>query len=218
MSAALYDRLPTRHHRHHHHDAAQEGHPPLLDEGADAARWLGGRAHRRPGLHLRFVPVREDLATPESWAKPISTRGAIEAMPEGCIAVADAMGVTTAGIFGDILTMRMMKRNVTALVTDGVDPRQGRRAGLEAADLVRGRRGAGVGQRADLRRLERADRLRRLRDLSRRHHRLRRRRRGGDPAGPARRSSPRKAPSTSCMETWIVSEVEKARSCPASIR
>jgi regulator of RNase E activity RraA len=35
---------------------------------------------------LRFVPAREDLATPESWASPISTRAAIEAMPEGCIA------------------------------------------------------------------------------------------------------------------------------------
>jgi regulator of RNase E activity RraA len=80
----------------------------------------GGRRLVGPAFTLRFVPVREDLATPESWAKPISTRGAIEAMPEGCIAVADAMGVTTAGIFGDILTMRMMKRNVTALVTDGV--------------------------------------------------------------------------------------------------
>src|SRR6187401_2901563 len=73
-----------------------------------------------PAFTLRFVPVREDLATPESWAKPISTRGAIEEMPEGCIAVADAMGIASAGIFGDILTMRMMKRNVTALVTDGV--------------------------------------------------------------------------------------------------
>ena len=73
-----------------------------------------------PAFTLRFVPVREDLATPESWGKPISTRAAIEAMPEGCIAVADAMGVMSAGIFGDILTMRMMKRGVTALVTDGV--------------------------------------------------------------------------------------------------
>src|SRR5258708_3165305 len=71
-------------------------------------------------FRVRFVAVREDLATPESWAKPISTRGAIEEMPAGCIVVADAMGVTSAGIFGDILTMRMMKRNVTALVTDGV--------------------------------------------------------------------------------------------------
>jgi regulator of RNase E activity RraA len=73
-----------------------------------------------PAFTLRFIPVREDLATPESWAKPVSTRGAIEEMPEGCVAVADAMGVTSAGIFGDILTMRMMRRNVTALVTDGV--------------------------------------------------------------------------------------------------
>src|ERR1700739_2846907 len=73
-----------------------------------------------PAFTLRFVPVREDLATPESWGKPISTRAAIEAMPDGCIAVADAMGVTTAGIFGDILCARMAKRGVAGLVTDGV--------------------------------------------------------------------------------------------------
>ena len=80
----------------------------------------GGKRLVGPAFTLRFVPVREDLATPESWGKPISTRAAIEAMPEGCIAVADAMGVTTAGIFGDILVMRMVRRGVTALVTDGV--------------------------------------------------------------------------------------------------
>lgn len=68
---------------------------------------------------LRFVPAREDLATPESWSSPISTRTAIEAMPAGCIAVVDAMGVTDAGIFGDILCSRMKKRGVAALVTDG---------------------------------------------------------------------------------------------------
>jgi regulator of RNase E activity RraA len=69
---------------------------------------------------LRFVPAREDLATPASWSNPISTRAAIEAMPEGCIAVVDAMGVTDAGIFGDILCARMAKRGVSALITDGV--------------------------------------------------------------------------------------------------
>ncbi|MFO1090169.1 MAG: ribonuclease activity regulator RraA [Hyphomicrobiales bacterium] len=69
---------------------------------------------------LRFVPAREDLATPESWTKPISTRHAIEEMPEGAIAVADAMGVTAAGIFGDILLERMKARGVAGLVTDGV--------------------------------------------------------------------------------------------------
>ncbi|WP_342360887.1 ribonuclease activity regulator RraA [Terrarubrum flagellatum] len=69
---------------------------------------------------LRFVPAREDLATPESWSSPTSTRAAIEAMPEGCICVADAMGVTDAGIFGDILCARMKKRGVAGLITDGV--------------------------------------------------------------------------------------------------
>ncbi len=68
---------------------------------------------------LRFVPAREDLATPASWASPISTRAAIEAMPAGAIAVVDAMATTDAGIFGDILCARMAKRNVAALVTDG---------------------------------------------------------------------------------------------------
>lgn len=69
---------------------------------------------------LRFVPAREDLATPESWGSPKSTRAAIENMPDGCVAVVDAMGITDAGIFGDILCARMKKRGVTALVTDGV--------------------------------------------------------------------------------------------------
>jgi len=90
--------------------------------------WLRGTRPLRAGqprlvgraFTMRFVPAREDLATPESWSSPRSTRGAIEDMPEGCIAVADAMGVTDAGIFGDILCARMKKRGVAALVTDGV--------------------------------------------------------------------------------------------------
>lgn len=73
-----------------------------------------------PAFTLRFVPTREDLATPESWASPRSTRAAIEDMPEGCVAVVDAMGTTDAGIFGDLLCARMKKRGVSALVTDGV--------------------------------------------------------------------------------------------------
>ena len=73
-----------------------------------------------PAFTLRFVPAREDLATPESWSSPRSTRGAIEAMPEGVVAVVDALGVTDAGIFGDILCARMARRGVAALVTDGV--------------------------------------------------------------------------------------------------
>ena len=90
--------------------------------------WMRGTKPIRPGqprvvgraFTLRFVPAREDLATPASWASPISTRAAIEAMPEGCVAVADAMGVLDAGIFGDILCARMVQRKVAGLVTDGV--------------------------------------------------------------------------------------------------
>jgi regulator of RNase E activity RraA len=73
-----------------------------------------------PAFTLRFVPAREDLATTASWGAPISTRSAIEAMPPGCVVVVDAMGVTDAGIFGDILCARLVQRRVSCLVTDGV--------------------------------------------------------------------------------------------------
>lgn len=90
--------------------------------------WMRGARPIRTGqprlvgraFTLRFVPAREDLATPASWGNPISTRAAIEDMPAGCIAVVDAMGVQDAGIFGDILCARMAKRGITALITDGV--------------------------------------------------------------------------------------------------
>lgn len=73
-----------------------------------------------PAFTLRFIPFREDLATPAAWSAPISTRTAVEAMPNGCVAVVDAMGCTDAGIFGDILCARMVQRGVAALVSDGV--------------------------------------------------------------------------------------------------
>lgn len=69
---------------------------------------------------LRFIPAREDLATPESWSSPQSTRAAIEQMPPGCIAVVDANGVRDAGFWGDILCARMARKGVAALVSDGV--------------------------------------------------------------------------------------------------
>jgi regulator of RNase E activity RraA len=101
-----------------------QGPTPLFS--AEGER-LVGRA-----FTLRFVPAREDLATPESWSSPRSTRAAIEEMPEACVVVVDAMGTGEAGIFGDILCARMKKRGVTALVTDGV-VRDG--AGVEASGL-----------------------------------------------------------------------------------
>ncbi len=75
---------------------------------------IAGRA-----FTVRFIPAREDLATPASWTSPTSTRAAIEQMPAGCVAVVDANGVKDAGFWGDILCARMAKRGVAALVSDG---------------------------------------------------------------------------------------------------
>jgi hypothetical protein len=82
---------------------------------AAGAPRVAGRA-----FTLRFVPAREDLATPASWSSPTSTRAAIEAMPEGCVAVVDTHGTTDAGFWGDILCARMVMRGVAGLVSDGV--------------------------------------------------------------------------------------------------
>jgi regulator of RNase E activity RraA len=80
---------------------------------AQPRRW--GRA-----FTLRFVPVREDLATLGALASGQSTRAAIEAMPAHAMVVVDAMGSTAAGIVGDILCARMQKKGIAGLVTDGV--------------------------------------------------------------------------------------------------
>ena len=99
----------------------------LLKEGLRNV-WLRGARPLRPGQRrvvgraftMRFVPMREDLATPASLASGRSTRAAIEAMPSGSIVVVDAMGWPDAGIFGDILCARMKVRGVLAVVTDGM--------------------------------------------------------------------------------------------------
>lgn len=89
--------------------------------------WIRGAFPLAPGqkrvagraFTVRFIPAREDLATPASWSSPKSTRAAIEEMPAGCIAVVDANGVTDAGFWGDILCARMKARGVAGLVSDG---------------------------------------------------------------------------------------------------
>lgn len=75
---------------------------------------IAGRA-----FTMRFLPAREDLATPASLASGTSTRGAIEAMPDGGVVVVDALGTLDAGVFGDILCARMKMRGVAGIVTDG---------------------------------------------------------------------------------------------------
>jgi len=79
----------------------------------------GGKRVVGAAFTMRFIPAREDLAVPEAWASPRSTRAAIEDMPAGVVAVADARALREAAIFGDILVARMVQRGVAALVTDG---------------------------------------------------------------------------------------------------
>lgn len=79
------------------------------------ARRIAGAA-----FTMRFVPAREDLATPASLSSTRSTRFAIEELPQGSIAVVSCCGVTDAGIFGDILCARMARRGAEGLVTDGM--------------------------------------------------------------------------------------------------
>ncbi len=85
-------------------------HPP---DHAAGGRLVG------PAFTLRFVPLREDLGTPESYAKAGSIRDAIEAMPASSVAVIDACGATRAAVLGDILAARMQKRGVLGAVSDG---------------------------------------------------------------------------------------------------
>ncbi len=69
---------------------------------------------------LRLIPMREDRMKPEvvkSYEYP--QRKCIESCPAGKVLVIDARGVTDAGIFGDILLIRLMKRGVAAVVSDG---------------------------------------------------------------------------------------------------
>src|SRR6267142_5418324 len=67
---------------------------------------------------MRFIPVREDVAGAFGRKLPVN-RDAVEVMPSSCIAIADARGVTASATFGDIVVMRMAKRGVAGIVTDG---------------------------------------------------------------------------------------------------
>jgi len=67
---------------------------------------------------MRFIPVREDVQGAIPRKLPVN-RDAVEVMPAGCIAIADARGMTAAATFGDIVVMRMAQRGVAGIVTDG---------------------------------------------------------------------------------------------------
>ena len=71
-----------------------------------------------PAFTIRFVPGREDLSGPESYARSPSFRDAIEAAPAGSVVVIDGCGNPRGATLGDILVARLARRGVVAAVTD----------------------------------------------------------------------------------------------------
>jgi regulator of RNase E activity RraA len=72
-----------------------------------------------PAFTMRFVPAREDITTAMAVNGPTSPRAVLEKIPDGAVVVVDAMGLRSAGVFGDIICARMQMRGVAGLVTDG---------------------------------------------------------------------------------------------------
>ena len=71
-----------------------------------------------PAFTIRFVPGREDLSGPESYARSPSFRDAIEAAPAGSVVVIDGCGNPSGATLGDILVARLAHKGVAAAVTD----------------------------------------------------------------------------------------------------
>ncbi len=69
---------------------------------------------------LRFVPMREDLSTPEILAdKNYAPRKVVEQVPAGAALVIDGRGRTDCGVIGGTLALRLRERGCAAIVTDG---------------------------------------------------------------------------------------------------
>lgn len=85
--------------------------------GAAPTAGAGSRAVGE-AFTLQFLPMREDLVGP-ALAKLKNSRAAIEAAEPGNIVVIDAMGALDAGVAGDVLCQRMVRRGINGLVTDG---------------------------------------------------------------------------------------------------
>ena len=147
----------------------------------------GQKAHRRSRLH---AALRAGARRSGDAGNPGRRRSRPGPRSRRCRKAASRWPTpwasTDAGIFGDILCARMVKRGVAALVTDGVVRDIAGVLGTGPAGLVPRRRGPALGRRPHLRRLAGADRLRRRRGLPRRRDRGRRRRRRGHPAGAGR--------------------------------
>jgi regulator of RNase E activity RraA len=73
-----------------------------------------------PAYTLRYVPLREDLSTPDKLGgADYPPRVAIEQAPEGSVLVIDGRGRGDIAVVGDLLVERLKIRGVAAIVSDG---------------------------------------------------------------------------------------------------
>jgi len=73
-----------------------------------------------PAYTLRYIPMREDLASGAAMADPENPqRKSIEVVPPGHVLIVDTRGMDVSGTFGDILVARLRVRGVAAVVSDG---------------------------------------------------------------------------------------------------
>ena len=73
-----------------------------------------------PAYTLRYVPLREDLSTPEVLGgADYPPRVAIETAPGGSVLVIDGGGLADIAVVGDILVERLKIRGVAGVVSDG---------------------------------------------------------------------------------------------------
>jgi regulator of RNase E activity RraA len=68
---------------------------------------------------FRFVPGREDVSTPDSYARPGGVREAIEAVTPAAIVVIDACGAQDCATLGDILIARLQVLGCAGVISDG---------------------------------------------------------------------------------------------------
>ena len=73
-----------------------------------------------PAFTLRYVPLREDLSTPDKLGgDDYPPRLAIEQAPEGGVLVIDGRGRGDIAVVGDLLVERLKIRGVVGVVSDG---------------------------------------------------------------------------------------------------
>ncbi|MEQ9190868.1 MAG: ribonuclease activity regulator RraA [Alphaproteobacteria bacterium] len=69
---------------------------------------------------LRYLPARDDVVNPSmAYRSDRALHVAADEIAEGDVLVVDARGVTDAGVIGDVLGGRIVKRGGVAIVTDG---------------------------------------------------------------------------------------------------